>query len=67
MNPGDKVITQHDMWCDSFGNDYTLARGERLTIAEIRNICGQRFLSFDGLPEDHFFWAVGFASLRNYN
>lgn len=67
MKPGDKVRVQETMWCDAFGNDYTLAGGEMLTIKATRNICGQRFLSFELHPDTYFFWSVGFTSLKSYH
>ena len=65
MNPGDKVRVKDTHWADSFGNTWTLAAGEVLTIRKIKNIHGQRFLSFELHPEDYFFWSTGFTSLKN--
>lgn len=69
LDEGDKCICQTDGWFPCFGDGPFLAlkAGDRLTVSDIRNIAGMRFLSFDETPDGHFYMATAFKPLRSLN
>lgn len=68
MNPGDRCICQEDDWHNAYGeSDYTVYRGQRLTVVDSRRVGGLQFFSFEETPKNNFYLSYGFKPLRSYN
>ena len=69
MEPGKKVICQHDEWWNAHGDEYVIAKGERLTVSESYRVGGATFLRFEEIEQTDVaknpgFLSTGFVPLR---
>lgn len=64
IEPGTKVICEHSEWCSAHGEEYTIAKGERLTVQRVYRLGGVSFFAFEEIGEDKGFWSVGFRECK---
>ena len=70
--PGEKVICQFDEWWNAHGDEYVIAKGERLTVAGTYRVGGALFYHFAEIEdangyENPGFLSTGFMPLRRLN